>query len=285
MNCLEGGKEMIPKIIHFCWFGGADLPRLAKKCIYSWKKFFPDYRIIKWDESNFDINCCNYVREAYDKKKWAFVSDYVRLYVLYKYGGIYFDTDVEVIKDFTPILRNGAFMGRELDYSDGLKNSYLVNPGLGVGVEKHNSIIYDVLKSYDRDHFVLSDGEENKKTIVDRTTRIMIQNGYDVNDNGVIRLKGLIVYPTAFFCPKNYLTGEVSVSSNTFSIHHYDASWLSKPQKIINQINYSFYRAGFGRSILKKIIIAPLIFLEDIRLKGFRGGVNLFLSQLNQKED
>lgn len=104
---------MIPKIIHYCWFGGNPLPELAKKCIKSWEKYFPDYEIKEWNESNFDFNSCNYVKEAYEARKWAFVSDYARFKILYEYGGIYFDTDVEVVNSMEDILKKGAFIGRE----------------------------------------------------------------------------------------------------------------------------------------------------------------------------
>ena len=104
---------MIPRIIHYCWFGGNQLPELAQKCIESWKKYFPDYEIKEWNESNFDLNCCDYVKEAYTAKKWAFVSDYARFWILYNYGGLYFDTDVEVIRDMSEIVNRGAFMGCE----------------------------------------------------------------------------------------------------------------------------------------------------------------------------
>ena len=104
---------MIPKIIHYCWFGGNPLPELAIKCIESWKKYLPDYEIKEWNESNFDINCCAYVREAYEAKKWAFVSDYARFWILYQHGGLYFDTDVELIKSIDDLIVKGAFMGCE----------------------------------------------------------------------------------------------------------------------------------------------------------------------------
>ena len=106
---------MIPKIIHYCWFGGNPLPEDAKKYIESWRKYCPGYEIKEWNESNFDINCCDYVREAYEAKKWAFVSDYARFYILYQYGGLYFDTDVEMIRPLFSILQKGSFMGMEVN--------------------------------------------------------------------------------------------------------------------------------------------------------------------------
>ena len=123
-------QKMIPKIIHYCWFGRNPLPESALKCIASWRKFFPDYEIVEWNEDNFDVNTIPYTAQAYAAKKYAFVSDYARLKILYDHGGLYFDTDVEVIKPFDDILAGGAFMGCELTAAQGCA----VNPGLGLGV-------------------------------------------------------------------------------------------------------------------------------------------------------
>lgn len=113
---MEERKMAIPKIIHYCWFGGKELPRDAVECIDSWKKYYPDYKIIEWNEKNFDINICDYVKEAYSERRWAFVSDYARFWILYNYGGLYFDTDVEVIKRADSIIEKGSFMGNEYAY-------------------------------------------------------------------------------------------------------------------------------------------------------------------------
>ena len=124
---------MIPKIIHYCWFGRNPLPESAQKCIASWRKFFPDYEIVEWNEDNFDVRSIPYTAQAYDAKKYAFVSDYARFKILYEHGGIYFDTDVEVIRPFDDILARGAFMGYEIDPKEGDITGY-VAPGLGLGV-------------------------------------------------------------------------------------------------------------------------------------------------------
>ena len=140
---------MVPKIIHYCWFGGKSLPDEAKEYIESWKKYCPDTEIVEWNESNFDINCCQYVKEAFDAKKWAFVSDYARFYVLYKYGGMYFDTDVEMIKPIDDIVSNGAFMGIEAG------RKVFVAPGLGIGAEAGNEIFREILDYYENQTFYL----------------------------------------------------------------------------------------------------------------------------------
>ena len=143
---------MIPKVIHYCWFGHHPLSSLAKKCIKSWKRYFPDYEIKEWNEKNFDVNILPYTKEAYEEKRYAFVSDYARFWILYNYGGIYFDTDVEVIRPMTDIIERGAFMGCETVAN---KNIPLyVNPGLGLGLEAGNKILGDLLHIYSSLHFI-----------------------------------------------------------------------------------------------------------------------------------
>lgn len=144
---------MIPKIIHYCWFGGNPLPELAKKCIASWKLYCPDYEIKEWNESNFDLDCCDYVREAYQSKKWAFVSDVARLHALVTEGGIYMDTDVEVIKPLDNLLKYNAVSGFETEKT--------IQTGL-IASEKENSMLQEMLASYEDDHFILSDGTMDK---------------------------------------------------------------------------------------------------------------------------
>ena len=213
---------MIPKIIHFCWFGDNSLPELALNCIASWKKYFPGYIIKKWNEENYDIRKIQYISEAYDAKKYAFVSDYARFDILYQYGGIYFDTDVEVIKSFDPILNNGGFMGFE--------SRGEVAAGLGIGCSAGLSIIYQILKFYEKLHFFNSDGTYNLKTVVEYVTAILRENGLR-EENTIQVLNGFFIYPTEYFAPKNYMTGVIEITKNTYSIHHYDGSWLNVHMK------------------------------------------------------
>ena len=148
---------MIPKVIHYCWFGRNPLPESAVKCINSWKKYFPDYEIKEWNEDNFDVNIIPYTKEAYSVKKYAFVSDYARFWVLYRYGGLYFDTDVEVIKSMDDIIERGSFMGVEVPaVVDKVVPS--VAPGLCLGSSSGNSIYKSILDLYNGLHFILDDG-------------------------------------------------------------------------------------------------------------------------------
>ena len=227
---------MIPKIIHYCWFGGNPLPELAIKCIESWKKYLPDYEIKEWNESNFDLACCDYVKEAYQSKKWAFVSDYARFWILYNYGGLYFDTDVEIIKDMTSIIVNGAFMGCETVDKCAPGLGLGVNPGLGLGVNPGLGLYDEILKSYERSHFIKENGEIDCTPIVDRVTDILIKHGF-IEINEVQKLDDITIYPPRYFSPLDYETGRLNLSEETVSIHHYSESWHSNADKIITKIS------------------------------------------------
>ncbi len=235
------------KVIHYCWFGGKPLNKLAKKCINSWKKYFPDYEIKEWNESNFDFNCCQYVKEAYEAKKWAFVSDYARYKILYQQGGVYFDTDVEVIKPFDDILSKGAFMGCE--NSKGEKIS--VASGLGCAVEPNNEFYKLMLESYEKDSFILENGELNLYTVVDRVTDALIEKGLEDSEE-IQEICGIKIYPTEYFCPIDINTGKKKITKNTYSIHHYQASWKSSKAKLKKNV-YRLTRRIFGKKITTKL--------------------------------
>lgn len=223
-NCLMNN---IPKIIHYCWFGGKPLPESAIKCINSWKKYCPDYEIIEWNEKNFPIEeTCDYVKEAYSMKKWAFVSDYVRFEVIYKYGGLYFDTDVEIIKPIDDLIQNGPFFGLELN-----NGNYDIQPGLGMGAEKGNAFYKKMLDDYRNDHYILENNQINTDTVVDRTSRILKEEGYNPKENTHQFISGINIYPLDYFCPMDYNTGKVNITENTYSIHWYDMSWLTEKEK------------------------------------------------------
>ena len=225
---------MIPKVIHYCWFGHNPLPILAIKCIESWKKYLPDYEIKEWNEENFDVNIIPYTQEAYQAKKYAFVSDYARFWILYKYGGIYFDTDVEVIKPLDDIIAYGSFMGCEKDGATG-GGTPAVAPGLGLGVNPGLGLYKEILDFYTNLHFFFPDGTYNQETVVSYTTKILLKHGlYAVNEPQ--KCAGVIIYPKEYFCPLDYLTGECFITQNTYTIHHYSASWHTKGQKMFQKI-------------------------------------------------
>lgn len=227
---------MIPKVIHYCWFGGNPLPSFAIKCIESWKNFFPDYKIKEWNESNFDVNIIAYTREAYAAKKYAFVSDYARFWILYNYGGIYFDTDVEVVKDMTEIISKGPFMGFETDAGMGYQNVWdnspniKVNPGLGFAANKNMNLLKELLILYSTLHYKLDSGRYNTNSVVTYTTNVLLKHNLKI-ELGIQKVAGFTIYPKEYFCPKIYYMKDkkmVDIGINTYSIHHYSATWVSK---------------------------------------------------------
>ena len=220
---------MIPKIIHYCWFGHSPLPPLAVKCIESWKKYLPDYDIKEWNEDNFDVNIIPYTAEAYAAGKYAFVSDYARFWILYHYGGIYSDTDVEVITSLDDIIDKGAFIGFERNPDRWGKG--LVNPGLGFAASAHDEIIYDLINKYAQLHFVLQDGSLNtNKTIVHYTTEVLEERGLK-QVAGIQKVGTFNIYPSDYFAPIHFITKRLHISINTRTIHQYMASWENQKKK------------------------------------------------------
>jgi len=213
---------MIPKIIHYCWFGRKPLPELASKCIASWKKFLPDYEIKEWNEDNFDVNQIPYTAQAYKSKKYAFVSDYARFKIMYENGGIYFDTDVEVIKPLDKIIGKGPFFGIE---SSETKKSCA--PGLGFACNSGLDLCKEMIDYYKSSNFILPNGQYNLKTVVQIFSEILDSKGFSPSLNPV-EFNGIYVYPPEYFCPINYHTGKINITDNTYTIHHYAASWVNQ---------------------------------------------------------
>ena len=221
---------MIPKIIHYCWFGRNPLPELAQKCIASWKNYLPDYEIKEWNEDNFDVNIIPYTAEAYQAKKYAFVSDYARFWILYKYGGIYFDTDVEVIRPIDDIVERGNFMGFETGPKLQLKedaSEASVNPGLGMGVAPGLGLIKKMLDFYEGKHFKFIPDGIGQLTIVHIATEVLNQAGLK-QQPGIQLVNDVWIYPTEYFCPINLKTGRIHIEANTRTIHHYAGTWQDK---------------------------------------------------------
>lgn len=212
----------IPKVIHYCWFGRGKMPKLAEKCIESWKKYCPDYKIVCWNEDNFDVSQNKYAKEAYDTGKWAFVSDYVRLKVLYDEGGIYFDTDVELLKPIDKLIEETGYMG--FDDSD------KISTGLGFACEKENELVGELLKDYDDIPFILPDGSYDLTPCPDRNTKTIMKLGMDIKNKNQVFM-GIRMLPEDFLCPMKYYTGRKKITKNTYSIHHFCASWTSATAK------------------------------------------------------
>lgn len=236
----------IPKVIHYCWFGRGEMPPLAKKCIKSWKKKCPDYQIICWNEENFDLNQNRYMQEAYRQKKWAFVSDYVRLKVIYDHGGIYLDTDVELLKPLDDLLHYSGFMGFD--------EKGIVATGLGFGGEKGNPIVGELLKDYADISFIRDDGSCDLTPCPDRNTATLKRLGMDINVTDQTFM-GTVFLPREYLCPMDYYTGKKTVTKNTYSIHHYCASWTSdvtkRTTRIKRLIGLKMYDKLYGKFLHK----------------------------------
>lgn len=215
---------MIPHIIHYCWFGRKPLPPLAKRCIASWRKYFPNYEIKEWNEDNFDVNAIAYTREAYEAKKYAFVSDYARFKILYEQGGLYFDTDVEIIRPLDDIIERGPFMGCEQDASGA--TTIAVNPGLGLGVNLGLGLYKEMLDLYATLHFKTADNSFNQKTVVLYTTEVLEKHGLQAKTD-IQQVAGIWIYPKEYFNPTKLTGRKVIPTSNTRSIHHYAGTWQS----------------------------------------------------------
>lgn len=224
---------MIPKIIHYCWFGKNPKSELILKCIDSWRKYCPDWEIIEWNEENYDILKNKFCREAYKSGKWAFVSDYARFDILNRMGGIYVDTDVEIIKTLDRFREHSLFAGHETDQ--------WIAPGLILGAEPENKIIKDVLKKYDSTSFIDGNGNENHKTVGEFFTASLIENG--IVPNGFFQeQQGIAIYPKDYFCPLDDATGVLTKTENTYTIHWYSKTWIDPKIRARTKITRIFHR-------------------------------------------
>lgn len=226
----------IPKVIHYCWFGAKPLPKMALRCIESWQKYLPGYEIKRWDESNFDVNAIPYTRQAYAARKYAFVSDYARFKILFEEGGLYFDTDVELIAPIDDIVAVGPFMGCENSAKlTAAPNQLGVNPGLGLGVNPGLGLFKEILNLYETLSFGQTTNSGEPKNIVDYTTEILVAHGLR-NTPHVQEVAGVRIYPVDYFCPQDYTTGKLHFTPNTRSIHHYAQSWVPQSTRLKNAV-------------------------------------------------
>lgn len=213
----------IPKIIHYCWFGCKKKPELVEKCISSWKIHLKDYEFMEWNEDNFNINGFEFTKKAYEDKKWAFVSDYCRLWALYRYGGIYLDTDMEVIKPLDNLLEHSSFGGLE---------DYFIGFGIW-GCNKYDKFISEVLKYYNNLNYDDYKDRSDELVIQIHLTLIAKYLGYKDSRNKVSYFYNEVaIYPKEYFYPKKHLWKETLITENTYTIHHYEGSWR-KPNQIL----------------------------------------------------
>ncbi len=216
----------IPKTIHYCWVGGDPKPQSVLYCIESWRKFCPDYEIREWNETNYDFTKNEYMRQAYEAKKWGFVPDYARLDIVYAHGGIYLDTDVELLRSLDSLLDDPCFFGFE-NTGDG---EFFVNCGQGFGAEPGNPVIRSLRDQYDGLAFRREDGSLNLLASPHYTTQVLCQFGLVQEDRDQV-LPGLRVYASQVLCPKNFRTGVLHRTKRTLSIHHFQASWVDEQIK------------------------------------------------------
>lgn len=266
---------MIPKKIHYCWFGEKELPIEYKKNIESWKKYMPTYEIIEWNENNYDYNKNEYTKTMFKEKKWAFLTDYARLDIIYNYGGIYLDTDVEVIKPFDDLLINDAFMGTEC--------GNCINTGIGFGAIKGHEEVKKNKEKYEHLE-IYNKGELRLINCPIITTEILKEDGAKLNGQ-IESINKVTIYPTEYFCPMNYCTGEIKITPNTYSIHKYSMSWgtFSARKKII--IERKLLKI-FGKRIsntISKIILLPFSFYETLKAKGIKFTLKHYISKLKKE--
>ena len=260
---------MIPKIIHYCWVGNKELPTLAKKCIASWQRVMPDYEIKRWDESNYDFKKNEFMANAYAQKKWGFVPDYARLDIIYNYGGIYLDTDVEVLKSFDDeFLKYPAFCGFE--------SEHFIALGLGFGAQKGNKVIKSLMEPYEKSDFKISDNilkqasfyskiQADKWQTQKTVPSPILQTQYFVEYYGLKQnntrqsLQDMEVFPQEYFCPKNQVNLPIKTKA-AYSVHWYAASWLPW-----------YYRVYFSlKKFASKILGKNYTYIYKIRKKFFK---------------
>lgn len=238
---------MIPKVIHYCWFGRNPLPKSALKCIKSWRRHCSDYEIKEWNEDNFDVNSIPFTEQAYSRGKYAFVSDYARFLILHTHGGLYFDTDVEIIKPIDDIVACGPFMGIEKDAPG-------VNPGLGLAAEKGEPIYKEIIDHYATLSFVDSAGNQIPGTVVKHTTDVLKRHGFKEEDC-FQSIAGINIYPNEYFNPLDDATGRLEITPCTRSIHWYSKTWVS---------NYGPVRAWITRRIHRYFGINSISWIKNL---------------------
>ena len=263
---------MIEKVIHYCWFGGQPLPKKVKNCIHSWEKMCPDYKIIEWNEKNYNIKKNKYMYDAYLAKKWAFVSDYARIDIIYNYGGIYLDTDVELVRSLDNFLDFSMFCGWEkrdkmLDKNN-IEYENSINFGLGYGAIRGHPALKDLLDLYDNINFYLKNGEMNLIACPHYQTQILKKYGLDDSKRSLqVLMNDIHVFPEDYFSPKSQTTGRIILTENTVSIHHFSLTWVKPSDRFVSCVE-QYFRKVFSYKIshiLVLIVFAPLLLIRKIR--------------------
>lgn len=261
----------IPKIIHYCWFGKGEIPERDQKCIESWKKYCPDYKVILWNEDNYDVLQIPYTKEAYEAGRWAFVSDFARIDLVCRYGGIYMDTDVELLRPLDGLLEYRGYAGIESD-------SNCVSFGLGFGAEPGHPLLQELRDHYGTLHFKNGDATLNLTPNPIIVTEYLKHKGYRIVPGVISTIEELTVFPDEYFCPQVFSTGKTKVTKNTYSIHHYHASWQTECEKKALQ-EYRRYTRIFGETA------GDLLYQvhKTIKNDGLRAMVKKTISHIKRK--
>lgn len=249
-------KEIqIPKLIHYIWFGHGEKTDLIKNCIHSTFEKMSGWEIKEWTEDNYNVAACDYCQESYQYKKYAFASDYARFDILYRYGGVYLDTDVELLKRIPELfLEDEGFTG--------IESNNKIAPGLIFACKPGNAIVKEIIEMYQKDHFILPDGSMNTKTVVNRVTEIFSKHGFQTNGKEQI-VEGFHIYPVEYFCAYDFVTGQFTITDKTVSIHHYTATWTDGKSK---------FKRGLQDTLRKQLGIKNYKKLISVKRKLF--GVN-----------
>ena len=257
--------QRIPKVIHYCWFGKNPYPELMQKCMQSWRIHCPDFELKEWNEDNFDISVNDYTQQAYNEKRWAFVSDYARLYALYTNGGVYMDTDVELLKPIDKYLDEEGFSGFEV--------ADKVPTGI-MGARKKHPFIKELLDEYGERKFILPDGTINNITNVEYITAAALRHGLEPNGKKQT-VCNFTFYPSDYFCPIEYTTRIYKPTANTHAIHHFSGSWLT-PEERVNNLKTTRLSRIFGEKGAHLILRCK----NSIKKRGFRSSAILFVKKL-----
>ena len=236
----KANKPLIPKKLHYTWFGEKPISVNLKKCMESWRRFCPDYEIIEWNETNYDIERHTYMKQAYEAGAYAFVSDYARLDILYNEGGFYLDTDVELKRNIDELLYQDAFCGVE--------KWQLINSGGLCGAVPRHAMIKKLLDARGDIEFINVDGKQNRNTCGFYDTKVAIGEGYKINGRIQI-INGMVIYPYDYFHPYDYMSGIVNETDNTYSVHWFNGGWMDKKMKMMNEASRERYMKIYQESI------------------------------------
>lgn len=241
-------KDLIPRIIHYCWFGHCGKSELILRCIDSWRQFLPGFEIKEWNEDNFDVDAIPYTRDAYAARAYAFVSDYARFKILHEHGGLYFDTDVQVIRPLDDLIARGPFMALE---SDGSSNPLAVNPGLVLGACPGMQLYRDILDGFESLSFLTESGTRNPYSMIQMVTDMLVEQGLK-GSSEIEHIGEIDVYPVEWFNPFDDATGRLHVTDNTRAVHWYDKSWMPK-EPFYSVHAKRFLRRVFGTAAISRV--------------------------------